>query len=136
MKIRKFREDDRTRIVELLANVLPDDQPHNDPNLVIDQKLAVDDLMFVAEEGDGSLVGFIIAGWDGHRGWLYSLAVWAAVRRQGIGRELVEHALEALRDLGCRKVNLQIRASNDEVVAFYRTLGFSVEDRISMGIVL
>lgn len=136
MKIRKFRGEDRAEIVALLSNVLPDDQPHNEPNLVIDQKLAVDDLMFVAEEEDGSLVGFIIAGWDGHRGWLYSLAVWAAVRRQGIGRELVEHALDALRGLGCRKVNLQIRGNNDEVVAFYESLGFMVEDRISMGIVL
>ena len=75
-----------------------------------------------------------MAGYDGHRGWLYAVAVDHPHRRHGIARRLVAHALDALRQLGCIKVNLQIRSDNAQVVAFYESLGFCVEDRISMGL--
>jgi hypothetical protein len=75
-----------------------------------------------------------MAGYDGHRGWLYAVAVDHPHRRHGIARHLVAHALDALRQLGCIKVNLQIRSDNAQVVAFYESLGFCIEDRISMGL--
>ena len=75
-----------------------------------------------------------MAGYDGHRGWLYAVAVDHAHRRNGIGRQLVRQALDALRQLGCIKANLQIRSDNAEVVTFYESLGFCIEDRISMGL--
>ncbi|HIB06743.1 MAG TPA: GNAT family acetyltransferase, partial [Gammaproteobacteria bacterium] len=109
------------------------DPPHNDPSQVISAKRAVDDLIFVALEED-SIVGAVMAGYDGHRGWLYAVAVDHPHRRHGIARRLVAHALDALRQLGCIKVNLQIRSDNAQVVAFYESLGFCVEDRISMGL--
>ena len=74
-----------------------------------------------------------MAGYDGHRGWLYAVAVDRNVRRVGVGAKLVEHAVRHLQAIGCVKVNLQIRANNSEVVDFYKALGFKVEDRISMG---
>jgi len=74
-----------------------------------------------------------MAGYDGHRGWLYTVAVSPQYRRQGIGRKLVQHAESALIEMGCLKINLQVRASNAEVVAFYQRLGYLVEERISMG---
>jgi ribosomal protein S18 acetylase RimI-like enzyme len=74
-----------------------------------------------------------MAGYDGHRGWLYSVAVDQSKRRKGIGSKLVRHIVRALHDRGCIKINLQVRSANAAVVSFYGSLGFKVEDRISMG---
>ena len=131
MKIRKYRETDRNALIELWSSVFADDPPHNDPARVIDAKLAVDDLLFVAEDSN-RIVGACLAGYDGHRGWLYAVAVASDCRRRGFGAKLVGHALQVLQQVGCVKVNLQIRAGNEAVAAFYRSLGFEVEDRISM----
>ena len=133
MKLRAYQNDDWQALIDLWQRVFPDDPPHNDPSQVISAKRAVDDLIFVALEED-SIVGAVMAGYDGHRGWLYAVAVDHPHRRHGIARRLVAHALDALRQLGCIKVNLQIRFDNAQVVAFYESLGFCVEDRISMGL--
>ncbi|GEM_PF-5155606 len=69
-------------------------------------------------------------------GWLYTVAVSPQYQRQGIGRKLVQQAESALIAMGCPKINLQVRSSNAEVVAFYRRLGYAIEERISMGKVL
>jgi ribosomal protein S18 acetylase RimI-like enzyme len=86
----------------------------------------------VAERGE-HILGTVMAGWEGHRGWLNYLAVDPTARRAGIGRSLVREAEARLAALGCPKVNLQIRSSNREVVAFYRSIGYSVDDVVSMG---
>ena len=79
------------------------------------------------------MIGTILAGYDGHRGWLYSVAVHRDYRRQGLGASLVRYAEQALTALGCMKINLQITGGNDAVVGFYEALGYGVEPRISMG---
>ena len=133
MQIRLFNEQDTARVASLWREAFPDARPHNHPLTVIDSKLAIqDDLFFVAEE-DSGVIGTIIAGYDGHRGWLYSVAVDPALRGRGTGKQLVHHAIDALKNLGCAKVNLQVRSDNNQVVAFYKSLGFDVEDRVSMG---
>lgn len=114
----------------------PNNSSRNQAGYSVPAKLAMgDDLLLVAEDssGDGSVVGTIMAGYDGHRGWLYSVAVLPEHRHQGIGELLVTEACERLRKLGCVKVNLQIVADNHAVQAFYERLGFTVEPRISMG---
>jgi ribosomal protein S18 acetylase RimI-like enzyme len=132
MNIRKFKDTDRGSLIELWNTVFPDDPPHNEPSIVIDAKLAVDDLIFVAEQ-DGKLIGACMAGYDGHRGWLYAVAVLGNCRRNGTGAELVKYTMQSLREIGCIKVNLQIRSTNTQVAAFYKALGFAVEERLSMG---
>ena len=132
-KIRKFQESDKATLTALWQAVFPDDPPHNEPSLVLEAKLAVDDLIFIAEEEDGEMIGACMAGYDGHRGWLYAVAVSPDQRRNGTGKALVLFAIQALKDLGCKKVNLQIRPTNTEVANFYKSLGFSTEDRLSMG---
>ncbi len=132
MEIRKYNVEDYDEVVGLLERVFPDDSPHNEPSKVLEAKLAIDDLIFVAVE-KGTIIGAAMAGYDGHRGWLYSVAVDPNNRRMGIGRSLVKHAIEALINIGCIKVNLQVRSTNSEVVAFYNALGFETEERISMG---
>ena len=88
-----------------------------------------------AEDGEigPAIAGAVIAGFDGVRGWIHHLAVAPAWRRRGIATRLVRAAESGLRKLGCPKVNLQVRATNAEVVAFYRSLGYGIEDRVSMG---
>ena len=133
MSVRKYSHTDRAELIALWSRVFPDDPPHNAPAKVIDEKLAVDDLIFVIPDKHG-LIGACIAGYDGHRGWLYAVAVDPSQRRRGLGRSLVRFAIDALGKRGCGKVNLQIRATNEEVLEFYRALGFVVEERISMGL--
>ena len=74
-----------------------------------------------------------MGGYDGHRGWVYSLAVDENERHRGIGTALMSKVEQKLRGLGCLKVNLQVIPDNQAVVEFYQELGFSVEDRLSMG---
>ena len=132
MTVRQYQPNDKASLVALWNTVFPDDPPHNEPSKMIEAKLAVDDLIFVAELDD-QLVGACMAGYDGHRGWLYAVAVLSEYRRKNIGENLVKQAMQSLKQRGCLKVNLQIRATNTEVAAFYKSLGFAVEDRLSMG---
>jgi ribosomal protein S18 acetylase RimI-like enzyme len=123
----------RSQVVALWQSVFAYETSHNRPALVIDKKLAVnDDLFFVASAGN-TVVGTIMAGYDGHRGWIYSVAVSPSHRRQAIGSQLVAHAERALIAKGSVKINLQIMQGNEAVTTFYESLGFSVEKRISMG---
>lgn len=132
MIIRPATVADRSGVVALWETVFPDDPPHNAPTRVYDAKLALrDDMLFVAMEGD-AVVGTTMAGYDGHRGWLHKVAVLPQHRRRGLAADLVRHAIRALRSAGCTKVNLQIRATNAEVRGFYESLGFKVEERLSM----
>jgi ribosomal protein S18 acetylase RimI-like enzyme len=123
----------QNQLMELWQRVFGYESPHNAPDFVIDKKLAIrDGLLFVAE-AEGKVVGSIMAGYDGHRGWLYSLAVLPEYRRRGLGSRLVRHAEERLRASGCPKINLQILKGNEAVESFYRKLGYETEQRISMG---
>jgi ribosomal protein S18 acetylase RimI-like enzyme len=81
----------------------------------------------------GVVVGTIMAGYDGHRGWLYAVAVLQSHQRQGFGMALVKEAENRLSAMGCKKINLQVRSSNTVVIRFYRSLGYEVEERVSMG---
>jgi ribosomal protein S18 acetylase RimI-like enzyme len=108
--------------------------PWNDPVEDIQKKVAFQpDLFFVAVR-DGQVVGSIMVGYDGHRGWINYLAVLPRFQKRGYGRKLLATALSELKRLNCVKVNLQVRANNAALVAFYQHLGFQVEDRISMGL--
>jgi ribosomal protein S18 acetylase RimI-like enzyme len=136
MDIRPFHESDEAEVVALWTEVFGYAAPHNDPATVIRHKLACQrDLFFVARL-DGRLAGTVLGGYDGHRGWVYSLAVSPDVRRRGVGTALMRHVERELASQGCPKVNLQVVATNAATVAFYEKLGYAVEERISMGKVL
>ena len=133
MKIRTFHESDESRVVNLWTEVFGYSTAHNDPLRVIRRKLAVQRELFFVAQDDDRIVGTVMGGYDGHRGWIYSLAVDPRSRRRGIGRALMAHVEQALAGLGCAKVNLQVFASNAATAAFYLKLGYAVEERISMG---
>ncbi|WP_352640245.1 GNAT family N-acetyltransferase [Mesorhizobium sp. M0220] len=88
-------------------------------------------LLLVAIEAD-QVVGSIMAGYDGHRGWISRIATLQSHRQKGIGEALIHEAERRLAGLGCIKINLQIVASNSTVLGFYRKCGYEVEERISM----
>jgi ribosomal protein S18 acetylase RimI-like enzyme len=152
LSIRAFRNGDRAAVEALWTRVFPDDPPRNAPALMIENKLEVQPELLLVGEVDGvdaaaaaaggagavgavgaRIVGAVMAGYDGVRGWIYHLAVAPEFRRRGYGAQLVRAAEAGLRTLGCAKVNLQVRASNREVIAFYRSVGYEVEERVSMG---
>ena len=123
----------RAQVVALWQQAFGYDTAHNVPSLAIDKKLAVNDGLFFVATDKKAVIGTVLAGYDGHRGWLYSVAVHADYRRHGLGSSLVRHAEQALIGLGCMKINLQINSGNEAVVGFYEALGYGVEPRISMG---
>ncbi|MFO2462845.1 GNAT family acetyltransferase [Pseudomonas sp. 15FMM2] len=123
----------RAQVAALWRLAFGYDAPHNRPEMAIDRKLAVDDGLFFVATDKNTVIGTLMAGYDGHRGWLYSVAVQPEYRRQGLGASLVRHAEQALIALGCMKINLQITGGNDAVVGFYEAVGYGIEPRISMG---
>lgn len=132
-EIRTYRENDEAAVAALWREVFPDAPAHNVPEEDIRRKFAVQrDLFFLAVDG-GDVVGTALAGYDGHRGWVHYVAVKPSRRRRGIGAALMKRVEEELAAAGCPKLNLQVRVSNRETVAFYEKLGYVVEERVSMG---
>jgi ribosomal protein S18 acetylase RimI-like enzyme len=133
LEIRPYEEHDEASVAALWSSVFPEPAPRNVPRFVIAKKLEVQrDLFFVAVL-NASVVGTAMGGFDGHRGWVYTVAVHPELQRRGIGRALVQRVEVSLLALGCPKINLQVLTSNAAVAAFYRRLGYAVEERISMG---
>jgi ribosomal protein S18 acetylase RimI-like enzyme len=130
--VRPFAPADREDVVALWS-VCGLVRPWNDPRLDIALKLARDPSGFLVLELEGRVQGSVMAGYDGHRGWVNYLAVDPAHRGRGLGAQLMAAAQDHLAGLGCPKVNLQVRAGNERAVAFYRHLGFAVDDVVSMG---
>jgi ribosomal protein S18 acetylase RimI-like enzyme len=131
--IRTYEESDEAAVAALWREVFADAPPWNEPEADIRRKLAVQrELFFVAVDG-GDVVGTALAGYDGHRGWVYYVAVKPSHRRRGIGAALMRRVEEELEAMGCPKLNLQVRTPNRETVAFYEKLGYDVEERVSMG---
>jgi len=123
----------RSQVIALWESSFGYSTTHNRPDIIIDKKLKVRDGLFFVALDDTRVIGTVIAGYDGHRGWLYSLAVAPLYQRKRVGTLLVAHAERALAKRGCVKINLQILGGNEKVIEFYKALGFSVENRISMG---
>ena len=123
----------REQVIELWHLVFGYEAGHNAPDRVIDMKLQhADELFFVALK-EKKVIGTMMAGYDGHRGWIYSVAVHPDERKQNIGSEMLLFTQRRLERLGCMKINLQILGDNKAVKDFYEANGFSVEDRVSMG---
>lgn len=133
LSIRPFEHADAAAVRALWTRVFLDDPPWNAPDVIIENKLKVQPELFLVGVIGGTLVGTVLAGFDGVRGWIYHLAVAPEQRRRGFATELVRTAEQKLRSIGCTKVNLQVRAGDEGAVVFYRSLGYKVEDRVSMG---
>ena len=132
MEIRRYQSSDEPAIVELWSQCGLT-RPWNDPVKDIARKLKVQPELFLVGIVEGQLVASVMAGYDGHRGWVNYLAVAGAFRKRGLGRALMRRVEQDLKAMGCPKINMQIRSSNVEVLAFYRDLGYEQDDTISLG---
>ena len=130
--IRAFHEDD-TEAVVALWEACDLTRPWNDPRKDIARKLAVQREWFLVAEDDGQIVGSVMAGYDGHRGWVNYLAVAPDRQRQGLARELMTEVERLLAGAGCPKINLQVRGTNDAALGFYERLGYTRDDVVSLG---
>ncbi|GAA1933871.1 GNAT family acetyltransferase [Microbacterium aoyamense] len=108
-------------------------RPWNNPHQDISRKLRVQpELFLVAADGD-EIVGSVMAGYDGHRGWLYYLGSSPSRRGEGIARRLVERAEELLIELGCPKVQLMVRPENNVAKGFYDAIGYETFETWATG---
>lgn len=132
MTIRPFQPADEAGVVALwrACDLL---RPQNNPHRDIARKLRVNPEWFLVAEADGLIVGAVMAGYEGHRGWINYLVVDPARQRNGLGRKLMDAAEQRLRAAGCPKINLQVRPENHAAIAFYERIGFRVEGAISLG---
>lgn len=133
LSIRPYAEGDQAAVIELWHLCFPDQLAHNKPEDDIRRKMKVQKELFFVAESDGKIVGTTLSGYDGHRGWVHLVATYPAYRRRGIGEALMRRCEKELAAIGCPKVNLQVRATNHEIIAFYKKIGYTVEERVSMG---
>ena len=128
MVVRSFQPPDEAAVVALWARC---DlvRPWNDPRKDIARKMQVDPDLFLVGALEGEIVAVVMAGYEGHRGWINYLGVIPDLRRRGVGRLLMQEAEIRLRERGCPKINLQVRTSNKEVIEFYKRIGY-IEDAV------
>ena len=132
LHVRPFGRADQARVLELWQQcelVVP----WNDPVRDIETKLAFQAELFLVGELGGRVVATVMAGYEGHRGWINYLAVDPEQRGLGLGRRMMEVAEAELAKLGCPKINLQVRGSNQQALGFYERLGFRPDDAVSLG---
>jgi ribosomal protein S18 acetylase RimI-like enzyme len=132
MQIRSFQPEDEPAVVALWQ-ACGLTRPWNDPHKDIVRKLTEQPELFLVGTVGGAVMATAMIGYDGHRGWVYYLAVAAKHRKQSHGRALMEEAERRLVAIGCPKINLLVRSSNAAVIDFYRSLGYTQDDSVSLG---
>ena len=132
LEIRPYRSDDRDAAVALwhACGLV---RPWNDPYKDIARKLTEQPELFLVGCVGGQLVATAMAGYDGHRGWVYYLAVDQAHQRGAIGRQMMDRVEALLLAVGCPKISLMVRSTNAGVIEFYRRLGYAADESIPMG---
>ncbi|QEI05190.1 GNAT family acetyltransferase [Pigmentiphaga aceris] len=132
LSLRSFHPDDESAVIALWheCGLV---RPWNDPQRDIARKLTQQPELFLVGTIDEQVVATAMVGYDGHRGWVYYLAVAQAHRKLAIGRTLMDAAEQRLTALGCPKINLMVRTSNEQVLAFYDRLGYKRDDAVSLG---
>ena len=130
--IRPYKEVDKEALVSLW-NMCKLTVPWNDSYKDITRKIKVQAELLLVGQLEDKLIASVMAGYDGHRGWINYFAVHPEFQSRGYGKQLMDNVENRLRELGCPKINLQIREENEKVLPFYQDLGFIEEKRINMG---
>ena len=131
MNIRTYQSSDEQQIINLWTECGLT-VPWNDPKKDIQRKVNDSPEMFFVGEKDGKIVASCMAGYDGHRGWIYFLAVKPGYQNKGYAKIILEHAEKALLDIECPKIELMVRYTNDKVVSFYTHAGYRDDPVIVM----
>ena len=131
--IRPYTEEDQDSVIKLWEKVFPGAPPHNNPAQDRRTRQEVPPELFLLAIIEDQIVGLAMAGCEGQQGWVHYLGVDPDHRRRGIGSSLMKRIEARLIGRGCREIHFQIWASKNEVQAFYETLGYFAEDRLTMG---
>ncbi len=132
MQIRNYQKQDRQALIDLwqVCDLI---RPWNNPDLDINRKAEFQPELFIVGELNGKLIGSAMAGYDGHRGSIYYLAVAPEYRKKGYGRCLMDEVEKRLVSLGCPKLNIAVRSTNQTVIDFYSRLGYTTDDVVILG---
>ena len=132
MTIRPYLPGDENAVIELWrrCNLL---RSWNNPKWDIERKLKVNPELLLVGLVDGKMVAMVMGGYEGHRGWVNYLAVDPAYQRRGLGRRIMEAVEERILAMDCPKINLQIRTGNLVAVKFYESIGYKMDEVVSMG---
>lgn len=132
MHIRPYQTSDKAAIIGLwqACGLV---RPWNDPHRDIARKLTTQPELFLVGTEDGQVMASAMVGFDGHRGWVYYLAVDPGFRSLSHGKALMREAERLLIARGCPKINLLVRTGNTEVLEFYRRLGYVQDEAVSLG---
>ncbi len=132
IEIRPYETSDEASVVRLWEDcglVVPWNDPHRD----IARKLKVQPEMFLVGCLSDQIIATVMAGYEGHRGWINYLAVHPGHQRKKIGKKIMDEAEKLLREAGCPKINLQVRTTNIDTIEFYKSVGYQVDDVLSLG---
>jgi ribosomal protein S18 acetylase RimI-like enzyme len=132
LEIRSYKEFDELQVIQIW-NDCGLVVPWNDPKKDIRRKLAVQRHLFLVGCSDGNVIATVMAGYEGHRGWINYLAVKPGHQGAGFGKLMMEMAEKMLKAEGCPKINIQVRSSNEKVSKFYEHIGYKVDDVLSFG---
>jgi ribosomal protein S18 acetylase RimI-like enzyme len=132
MQIRPYEPSDQEPVIDLWrqCDLV---RPWNDPAKDIARKLDVRPDLFLVGRIDEQIVASAMGGYEGHRGWVNYLAVSPGYQKQGLARSIMAEIERRLLECGCPKINLQVRTSNEGVIAFYKRIGFALDDVVSLG---
>ncbi|MBT3250201.1 MAG: GNAT family acetyltransferase [Candidatus Marinimicrobia bacterium] len=131
LKIRIFKENDSRDIISLWEQCKLI-VPWNNPQYDIDRKMKDSPELFFVGEFNGCIIASCMAGYDGHRGWIYYLAVHPDHRRKSYALAMMSFAEKSLRKIGCPKIDLMIRNTNSDVIAFYKQIGYNADPVVVM----
>lgn len=123
LTIRTYQKSDEKQIINLWSEC-DLTVPWNNPKRDIERKMNDSPSLFLVGEVEGRVVCSCMAGYDGHRGWIYYLAVNRDYRREGIASRIVREAENRLLEIGCPKIDLMVRRSNKDAVSFYNKMGY------------
>jgi ribosomal protein S18 acetylase RimI-like enzyme len=108
-------------------------RPWNDPLADFRLALSTEGSTVLVEREGSAVIGSVMVGFDGHRGWVYYLAVAPDRRGEGLGRALMAAAEAWLRERSAPKIQLMVRADNDAALGFYEALGLEVQKVVVLG---
>ena len=133
MEIRVFVEADTDAVIDLW-NLADLTHPNNDSSLDIKRKMNDSPWGFLVAMDGKTIIGSIMVGYDGHRGWINYLACHPNHRRRGVAKSLMNEAKKLLLERGCPKINLQVRSGNESAVKFYESIGYLDDNVTSFGL--
>jgi ribosomal protein S18 acetylase RimI-like enzyme len=132
MDVRPYMPEDEKTVVELWekCDLV---RPWNNPHLDIQRKMRVNPELFLVGIIDNRIIATAMGGYEGHRGWVNYLAVDPALQRQGLGQRMMQEIEKRLLEIGCPKINLQVREGNTSALEFYNRIGYKDDHAVSMG---